>query len=459
MNQAYKTIVVGAGGGGLASAFLANLRGEEVTLIEAHSQIGGCASWFRRGQFIFDVGATTLSGVVSAGPLDELFKKMGASPKLVKADPGITFHLTDGKVIHYYADHDSWMRELEKHFPDLEHRSFWNLVYRLNSKSWQMLHEIPFEFSKLVQRPHYWHLGLYLSISTEVMLKYYGLDHPSYLELINGILLISAQAHSESIPFLVGAMALAYPSETYAPLGGMKGLMDFFENQLNQKGILLKKNKKVKSILGNELVLNNGEKIVADKIIANIPVWNLAEMTSGKLQKQFVRESSSRPEAWGAFTLYFGIKGNFSELYQQVHLKNSQIKNYFVSFSIPNDELRAPRNYQSVTISTHLRVNERIDKNEIAEVILRDFKQRFQIEELIHLTIGTPKTFERYTLRKSGFVGGLPLLYGQNPFSIFSPLTTESLFYRVGDTVFPGQGLCGVVAGALQLDKMIRDRK
>lgn len=42
-----KTIVVGAGGGGIASALLANLRGEKVTLLEGHSHVGGCASYFK----------------------------------------------------------------------------------------------------------------------------------------------------------------------------------------------------------------------------------------------------------------------------------------------------------------------------------------------------------------------------------------------------------------------------
>ena len=49
-----KTTIIGAGGGGIASALLATLRGEQVSLLESHSKIGGCASYFGRGQFVFE---------------------------------------------------------------------------------------------------------------------------------------------------------------------------------------------------------------------------------------------------------------------------------------------------------------------------------------------------------------------------------------------------------------------
>jgi phytoene dehydrogenase-like protein len=87
----------------------------------------------------------------------------------------------------------------------------------------------------------------------------------------------------------------------------------------------------------------------------------------------------------------------------------------------------------------------------ISKIIMDDFLKRFQVDEIKFFTTGTPKTFERYTGRKNGFVGGLPFLYGTNPQSLLSPVTKFKDIYRVGDTVFPGQGLCGVVAGALQL--------
>ncbi len=452
------TIIVGAGGGGIVSALLSAKRGDKVTLLESHSALGGCASWFRRGQFIFDAGATTISGVGESEPLGELFNLIGKVPALHPSDPGIVFHLSSGQVVRFYRDFDKWMDELYRNFPHLNHRPFWEKIFLINKKSWALLRDVrtfPFrsisDLLPVFKHPEYFSLVSYLFLSTEHVLKSFGLDHPSYLELINGILLISAQANSDKIPFIVGAMALSYPAQTYAPVGGMKGLMDFFEQELNDLGVLVRKKSKVCFFEKGLVGLESGEIIAGDQIILNLPIWNLQEISKGDLKKTFEFEAKKRPEAWGAFTVYFGTAGDHTELYHQVHLNHPLVKNYFLSFSVPGDEKRAPPGLQAVTISTHVFVSEEINREVLLSVIMDDVKRRFNLKEFKFVTTGTPKTFERYTGRKNGFVGGLPFLYGMNPQSILSPLTQVEGIYRVGDTVFPGQGLCGVAAGALGL--------
>lgn len=452
------TIVVGAGGGGIVSALLAAQRGEKVTLLESHSALGGCASWFRRGAFVFDAGATTLSGVGLGEPMGELFELLGRAPALYPSDPGIVFHLSNGKVVRFHRDFEKWMAELEIHFPDLHHRHFWEKVFRINKMSWSLLRDIrtfpfrhPLDLLPVLKHPEYLSLVPYLLFSTEHALKIHGLDHPYYLELVNGILLISAQGTSEHIPFIVGAMALSYPAQTYAPQGGMKGLMDFFEEELKVRGVSVRKKTKVHSFRRGGIDLDDGTSLSADQVIVNLPIWNLPSMTQGKLKRKFEMEAKNRPEAWGAFTLYFGASSKNPELYHQVHLNHPLVKNYFLSFSHPNDRQRAPEGFQSVSISTHVYAQDEIDKDAYTRVILEDVRRRFGLIDLKFVTAGGPKTFERYTGRMSGFVGGLPFLYGMNPLAMLSPMTNEEGIYRVGDTVFPGQGLCGVTAGAMGL--------
>jgi phytoene dehydrogenase-like protein len=132
------------------------------------------------------------------------------------------------------------------------------------------------------------------------------------------------------------------------------------------------------------------------------------------------------------------------------------VESYFVSFSHSEDRLRAPENYQAVSLSTHVYADEFCDRNKLTQIIMDDFKKRFPVEDIRFLTSGTPKTFERYTGRKNGYVGGLPFLYGKNPLGLLAPVTKEKSIFRVGDTVFPGQGIVGVVAGALQLHHRLK---
>ena len=466
-----KTLVVGAGGGGLASALLGALRGEEVTLLESHSHLGGCASYFKRGPFVFDVGATTISGVSPGEPLGELFKLLNSKPELYPADPGIVFQLSNGRKLSYYRDFDRWMEELHEAFPHLDHRPFWELVRKINAAGWAFMNEVhtfPFknilDLAPLLKHPKHFLLLPHLLVSTEMMLKHYGLVDPLYSELMSGILIISAQTSIRDTPFLVGAMGLSYPAETYAPVGGMKGLMDFFEKELNHHKVKLQKKTHVQSF-GSKWVKVQDEKIKTDRLILNVPIWNLAALNEGPQKPRLVKEENKHPGFWGAFTVYLGVKGNFTSLYHQVHLKNSEVENYFVSFSDPRDHARAPEGYQAVSISIHVKATDWMHlghseyerkKDEWGTFIVNDFCRRFGIEETKFITFGTPRTFEDYTDRKSGFVGGIPFKYGKNPFGLLSPVMGENL-YRVGDTVFPGQGLCGVVAGALALHRRLTE--
>ncbi len=466
-----KTIIVGGGIGGVASALLAAKRGDSVSLFEAHENLGGCASWFSRGSFCFDVGATTVSGVLSHQPLGRLTQHFAKAPALVLQDPGIVFHLSNGKRVSYFSNFEAWMAELELNFPHLSHRPFWRKIYEINNLAWDLLDSVksfPFqrfgEILEVFSRPDLFKLYPHLLVNTEMMLKVHGLYQEDYLELINGILLISAQAHADKVPFLIGAMALAYPSQTYAPLGGMRGFFNSLEEECIASGVKIIKNSNVSKIHENKAYTGN-QVIEFDQIILNLPYWNQALLFEGIEKKKVEKDTMDPKEAWGAFTLYFAISGNNHELYQQVHLNHPDVANYFISFSIPNDELRAPVGWQTVTISTHVTAHDwfelspadyRQQKKSLMELILNDFKKRFSVQEIKFLIAGTPKTFERYTSRKFGYVGGLPFLYGMNPFSISSSETKLKNVYRVGDTIFPGQGLVGVVAGALSLDHRIK---
>jgi phytoene dehydrogenase-like protein len=448
-----KTAIVGAGAGGITSALLAAERGERVTLYEAHDVLGGCSSYFNRRDFCFDAGATTLSGVKAHEPLGIFFKKIGASPQLFSCDPGISFYLSDGRVLHYFRSFDKWMNELERAFPQLDHRPFWSKVYELNLKGWGLLNKLKnfpprSVFDLLSLSPMLLELKdiFHLFVSTDLMLKKYQLNDPAYHELINGILLISAQAEAAEIPFLIGAMALAYPQDTYAPVGGMKGFMDFLETECRKRKIDIKLNHKINSLAELE----------ADEKILNTTWWNSKEMIESKELNR---------SAWGAFALYLGVKSEISSPYHQVHLNHPLVKNYFVSFSIPNDLTRAPSGWRTVTISTHTFAEDWIGldkasyknlKAEFQKVILDDFLHRFAINETKFVTAGTPKTFERFTLRKRGYVGGLPFLYGKNPLRMKGHATKIPHIWDVGDTTFPGQGWAGVVAGALELDRKLK---
>lgn len=83
----YDFIVIGSGYGGLTAASLLAKQGFSTLILESHTLIGGCASYFKRKEFSFDVGATTCSGILPHQPLGKLFSKLNIEPELKKSTP------------------------------------------------------------------------------------------------------------------------------------------------------------------------------------------------------------------------------------------------------------------------------------------------------------------------------------------------------------------------------------
>ena len=68
-----EVLVVGAGIAGLTSSAIFSKLGLSVTLIESHTQSGGCAGTFKRKNYDFDVGATQVAGLEKGGIHSKIF--------------------------------------------------------------------------------------------------------------------------------------------------------------------------------------------------------------------------------------------------------------------------------------------------------------------------------------------------------------------------------------------------
>lgn len=456
--------VIGSGGGGLGAALLAQASGVETDLYEAHRYPGGCASWFQRGPFVFDVGATTLSGIGANRPLSQWAQTTGAPLKVFDADPGIVFHLPQAKL-YRYRDLSAWLRELERVFPHQPHEKIWRKLHELSEQSWKFLPALqgfpPRRWSDL------WHifswlkgvkLTPYLMFSLETFFQLHSQNTPEFKRFIDALCMISAQNKASQVPALIGALAMTYPAETYAPKGGMKGLFSGWLEHFQSLGGHWKPNQRVTTLtpsIGSwEIGLNSElSRESYQHVVSNMTGWSLSELLC---------ERATLPtKAWSAFTIYAGVKAaaSIKELYHLVLPQSSLgVPDYFCSFSHPEDSSRAPEGWQTVTISIHTTEDEwdlsgeayAEKKEQYKNLIWQHFKQTFpQISAEKFLTAGTPKTFYHYTLRPGGRVGGLPHRWSYPLWLWPSQFKREGLS-QLGDTVFPGQGLVATITGSMQ---------
>lgn len=478
-----KIIIVGAGYAGLALGALMAKVGHEVIIYEAHTYIGGCASFFKRRKFTFDAGATTLSGLGANRPLAILNQHLEISPKFRKLEKPMCLHLKDGRKILRSANLDDWIETLEREFPGHHHQIFWYGLKKREEDLWTILAQGQYfppnsikDFLKLLtpellkRTP----LGLWAFTPFSKTIPQSMRKDQALMDLINEQLIISTQSHAKEVPALLAAMGLIYPDDMYYADGGITSYGDKLAEVIENHGGKIYKRHQVKHIekIGPSFTVSGDApagkvfKENSDLVVSNLTVWDTPRLFNDKESKLF--KVQKERGAWSAVTGYFAVKAikPIEPLYHQVHYHHPEFGkgSFFFSFSHPQDELRAPEGMQTVTVSTHTRTRDWPNKEEkeaydqlkkkFGDFITEVFESEFSANEIVEKTdieIGSPHTFKRFTGRNNGLVGGLPHNLRNNILTFPTQETPIKGLYQIGDTTFPGQGIVGVITGALML--------
>lgn len=465
-------LVLGAGASGLAIASMLAKDGREVCLIEAHSLPGGCASYFKRKGLMFDVGATTLSGIANNGPLKKFLDQVGFDPDLKKISPGLTIS-RNGHHLKRYADIDLWIDQQADFFNRNELEKFWHTIEEINKKAWNLTqyskHFPPKDFSD-VNLLFFKDTGLKISIANKLFTTVNKLNsalfyNTEFKEFIDEQLLIAAQDTSENVPALMGAMALSYTNDMWYSSGGMGGFtMNLLKHYKTLGGEYFNHQKALDVVKdGEHFVVSTKDKVFkCNKLISSLPLWNINRLIPQIKLPHY-------DTTWGAVTAYYKVKFKLpkSDLYHQVQIKSpisdAGSKSIFLSLGHPNDEKKCIDGYQSMTVSTHISIKDFYSvyrkedyaqlkakwDRELQQIIINNFGD--ELIDIENTGVGDPKTFEKFTSRHLGCVGGLPLNTQNNVLTFPKHQTNISNFYMIGDTTFPGQGVVGVIQGAMDL--------
>ncbi|MCX7760293.1 MAG: NAD(P)-binding protein [Hydrogenothermaceae bacterium] len=470
-------VIVGGGIGGVVAFSLLKKLGKNTLLFEKLNYLGGCAGTFQKDNNFYNVGATTLVGLEGNLPLAVLMRILGKDNIPVKkSDPSIKVYIKD-KVINRYKDKERALEEINKNFYNPQNKRLWQEIYKTADKNWSNLYNfIPYTglnlktFSTYLKKfPHILSTLKYVtSTAKDVIHKISGDLSEDYIKFLNSQILMTAQGYYDEVSFSVATMGLTYPNlDNYYVIGGMGRMFDFLTESLD--GIHLReKVLKVKKVGDFFEVKTNKNSYLSKRVILNSTIWNFCDILEG-FDNVCYSFRKKYKKMWGSLTLYFTVNDPDNLLndhhYQILHDKNPYTGSYsfFVSVSDKDDTVISKTGYKTVTVSTHCEIDlwKNIDdyiykerKEKAKEFILENLYRHipyFKMLEKSDIFVGTPKTFERYTGRFRGSVGGVPLL--KKYFSFFYPKTFTPIenLYIVGDTVFPGQGWPGVVLGVFNL--------
>ncbi len=479
-------IVIGAGIGGLTTATLLAQAGYAVTVFETNAYPGGSAGTFFHQGYQFDAGATVAGGFQANGPHTLLGQKLGLSWPVRQAQTAWTVHLADQTIT---LDPDR--ADLLAHFP--ASAPFWEEQTDIADRVWPMAADgVPWPPTSVMELRQLTETGLrhmpaalrllpaFLG-TTQAWLARYGLDaHPAFKRLIDALLLISAQTTADQANRLYSAIALDLPRQGVYHLGGGIGtLAEILVEKLQSLGGRihykhLVTRLEVKNGLATGVYFQRGKRAAqtefmpADFVIGNLTPWNLDSLFAEASPPRLRREVAQRSPGWGAFVLYLGVRADalppvsHHQIIPALTGLLGEGNSIFVSISPEWDRTRAPDGYRAVTITTHTAVEPwwhllehdrdayEVRKQQYAERILRAVERQIPgFQDGITLQLpGSPVTYQAYTQRYRGMVGGFPQV---SLLRARGPRTGVANVRLVGDSIFPGQSTAAVTLGGMRV--------
>jgi len=470
-----RVAVVGAGAGGLVAASYLAKAGVSVDVFEAQAHVGGCASCFSIGPHRFHAGATTLVGLEPGMPLARVLSELRID---------LPHHTLDGAIaVAHRGERFVIERANDVNAANLSRRygaalgSFWRHAATVAPQAWALIADAPLpprglaDLVSLAGNAGAWRLLPELLRTTGERLRSFGSVTAEGRELLDELLLVSTQATAEHTPALFGAVGCEYlERRLYMPHGGLGSLFERLAAQIEDRGSHVHRRTSVEAVRddGEEVVLRvGGEEHRFDAVILGITCWDAARIAEGDLQRFFARQARRHDQAWsaaGGYFVYDDIHSTNDSVYTQIILdapmRSTGARGLFVTMPPRTDPALVTAGTRTLTVSCHtdpaswfacsdveFRERRALLLEELEAALLTAFPElRGATCHAAHPA--TPRTWQGFTGRHLGRVGGLPFTRGWRTLAYPSGRTPSPRVLAVGDTVFPGQSVTATAIGA-----------
>jgi C-3',4' desaturase CrtD len=481
-NQRFDVAVIGGGIAGMTTAALVQSEGLATVVLEQHEQVGGCAGYYQRDGFAFDVGATTLVDFRPGGIGGDVLDRIGVEPPEIEVQDAYDLWLPDRRVTLYH-DQQQWDRELRETFGDDEnHRQFYRFLNGLSDTFWEITRndvKLPMQdigdVLRNVRAVGMENLPLvrYLRWTMKDALTKFGVYDDVPLRTMIAMLVedtVHSTLDEAPLPNAILGITIRKAGLGRAK-GGMYGFWRTFEEQYADMGGTVETGQTVTEVRGssgNFRISTDGGRYRARQVVSAVPI-NLTK----KIAPAIVGErldghiAMLREHEGGAVVVFLGVPAeevaDRDITHHQILLEYDEPlgngNNMFVSVSAPEDEISAPEGYRAVILSTHCNIEpwQGLDeatherkKEAIGERLLSVARTVYPglATDPVVCEIGTPVTYETFTNRPRGAIGGYrQTVENTNQNAVPQDIGIDG-FYLAGDTTWPGLGTVACLKGS-----------
>ncbi|MBL8604346.1 MAG: NAD(P)-binding protein [Myxococcales bacterium] len=477
-------VVIGAGFGGLGAAIRLAELGARVTLVEALKYPGGCASTFTRGGWRFESGATLSSGFAPGQLFAKWVDTYGLDVTTAALDPVVTL-CAPGWRLAVGAERAALVTQLKAFAgaPGERIDAFFARQKAVADALWPIFAGPsmlpPFDragvLAHLRNLPAYLRLAPTLGRSLAAVLDDHGLAHFEPLTVyLNAVTQITVQGAVDEVeaPIALAAIDYYYRGTRHVE-GGLGALAEALLGLARRLGVTLRMADRVSALTrvdaGWQVEARRGP-IRAQQVVCNLLPRAVATLRGAQGGgPRLASLSAAVEEGWGAVMLYLGLapdaplrpEAQHFALVTDTAAAFVEGNHVFVSVS-GRDEARGPGGARTVTASTHLRLkpfralSPEAQGRTVARIqaAMRGSLARHLPDldgAVVHSLPGSPRTFERFTGRPGGYVGGIPRRAGLASYRGLGPCESEPGLWLVGDSVFPGQSTLATALGGVKV--------
>jgi phytoene dehydrogenase-like protein len=499
----YNTIIIGGGLAGLtAGATLAKF-GKKVLLLEQHHKPGGCATTFKRGDFIIEVGLHEMSGLVESGTLRKIFKMLEVENHVeLKQVPEFYGIPSDNEDFVFPHGFEAATKALINKYPEEERgiRKFLKVLAGIRKEALNLPRSslkrkliyplMPLLYPNLVTATKHT-VGSWLDKHIK--------NEKTKLDLVAHIAYWGDDPYTLSMFYFGLPFAGFIENGGHFIKGGSQKLSDHLAAFIEKHGgtVLLGKkvekiiteNGKAKGVTFSDSFNNNGHPITiaCDNVVANCAMPLVPDLLNEPYASELKEKISPHPHSTSLLCMYLGfnqkvdqfgvkyysnfIQGDDVNSLKDVHpnqLGDWKKRSFiFVDYDKVDAGLAPPDKAAGVICTVAYLKNweglsdedYKAKKEEVGRILLQRLEERFPgiRESIEYYEISTPKTIKRYTSNPGGAVYG---------FAQTKELTASKRFrnnflipnlYFASAWAFPGGGFEGSITGgflaALQMNK------